>query len=102
MKSLPHVSYTVGSIHLSFSDFPLIQPYLARKSGARIDPNLALSSFFEASKEFLSGQGTDGALLGQEVIPGDEKGTRPGEGYAKEGKQPMEVVGDMRMHARPA
>lgn len=94
-------SPSVGSIHLSFSDFPLIQPYIARKSGARIDPKVALSSFVEASKEFLLGEGTEGELLGQQIVPGDEEGLRPGEGYEKAGKHPMETVGDMRIHVRP-
>lgn len=94
--------FPVGSIHLSFSDFPLIQSYIARKSGARIDPKVALASFVEASKEFLLGEGTEGELLGQEVVPGDEEGLRPGEGYERDGKHPMETVGDMRIHLRPA
>lgn len=92
---------TVGSIHLSFSDFPLIQPFIASRSGARIDSKLAISTIVEASVEFLKDEGTHGKILGQKVVPGDEEGTRPDEGYEKDGKKPMEPVGAMRMHLRP-
>ena len=60
-----------------------------------------MSSFVEASREFLAGEGTKGRILGQELIPGDENGTRPGEGYPQKGGKPMEPLGAMRMHVRP-
>ncbi|KAM0755747.1 hypothetical protein T439DRAFT_11609 [Meredithblackwellia eburnea MCA 4105] len=88
----------VGSIHISFSDFPLIQPYLMSKlAGARINPKQGLKDFVDASVEFLTGGGIDGKILGRKVIEGDENGTRPGEGEGK----PMEPVGELRLHHSP-
>lgn len=94
--------FAVGSIHLSFSDFPLIQPYIAKKAGARVDAQLAMSKFVEASVEFLGGHARNGEILSGLVIPGDENGTREGEGYKSRGGLPMEVVDQMRMHVRPS
>lgn len=90
----------VGSIHLSFSDFPLIQPFIAKKAGARIDSKEAMKAFVEASEEFLK-HDYEGKILGSKVIPGDEEGTRKGEGYKQRGGHPMEKVGEIRMHVTP-
>ncbi|KAM0793221.1 hypothetical protein ACM66B_000688 [Microbotryomycetes sp. NB124-2] len=87
----------VGSVHMSFSDFPLLSPFIARKSGSRVDPQLGMTLFVEASREFL-GRDDKGTILGRQVQPGDENGTRPNEG---KGGEPMSPVGDMRMHFRP-
>lgn len=59
-----------------------------------------MSLFVEASHEFLTGD-NNGTILGERVIPGDEKGTRDGEGYKQRGGKPMEKVGEVRMHVRP-
>ncbi|KAK4058056.1 hypothetical protein OIO90_000795 [Microbotryomycetes sp. JL221] len=85
----------VGSVHMSFSDFPLLSPFITRKTGSRVEPKLALNLFIQASKEFLQDQ-DDGDILSKPVIKGDERGTRPGEGGRD--NKPMEPVGDMRMH----
>lgn len=61
-----------------------------------------MSTFVSATIEFLSGKGEEGKILGQELIPGDEEGKRPGEGYKKKGGVPMEVVGECRINVRPA
>ncbi|GAA5992039.1 hypothetical protein JCM10908_000709 [Rhodotorula pacifica] len=94
----------VGSIHTSFSDLPLLAPFIARRTGSRVNPQLAISQFVEASHEFLRGE-ADGPILGAEVKEGDENGTRPGEGEKEAGgkkRTPMEgEVGSMRMHVRP-
>ncbi|KAK4054882.1 hypothetical protein OIV83_000806 [Microbotryomycetes sp. JL201] len=87
-----------GSVHMSFSDFPLLSPLVARKSGSRVDPRLGMTLFVEATREFLTGDDM-GAVLGKQVVPGDENGTRPNEGG--KGGEPMSPVGDMRMHYRP-
>lgn len=103
------LSLNSGSIHLSFSDFPLIQPFVAKRAGARVDPNVAMGLFAQASTEFLadsSNPNNAGTLLGRDVVPGDENGTRPGEGDKvsdtdKGRRRPMEPTGEMRLHYRP-
>ncbi|GAA5969320.1 hypothetical protein JCM11641_007550 [Rhodosporidiobolus odoratus] len=93
----------IGSIHTSFSDFPTLSPYLSRRSGSRVQPNLATHQIVEICFEFLSGQGTAGAVLGKEVEEGDDRGARPGEGEKEEGgkRRVMEgEVGGIRMHVR--
>ena len=85
---------------MSFSDFPLLSPFVSRKAGSRVDPKLAMQKFAEATREFLLDE-DDGPILGQKVQSGDERGARPGEGKG-EGKHPMQQVGDMRMHIRPS
>lgn len=88
----------VGSVHLSFSDFPIIQPYLSRKSGSRIDPVEAMNMFVDTSLEFLAPQVGTGPILGVKVKAEDRDGRRVGEGYKREGLAPMETVGDIRVH----
>ncbi|BGP12604.1 hypothetical protein JCM10213_008741 [Rhodosporidiobolus nylandii] len=93
----------VGSIHTTFSDLPLLSPYLARRSGARVEPKVGTARIVEACREFLAGEGAQGVLLGQPVQEGDEEGARPGEGEKDEKgvKRPMEgEVGGMRAHVR--
>ena len=92
----------VGSVHLSFSDFPIIQPFIARKTGARVDPNLALKEYVEASIEFLSDLGTEGKILGKKVGDKDANGGREGEvGWGKD-RNPMEgTPGQIRVHVSP-
>ncbi|GAA5827060.1 hypothetical protein JCM11251_002227 [Rhodosporidiobolus azoricus] len=93
----------IGSVHTSFSDLPILSPYLARRSGARVSPTGGMETIVETCREFLAGEGREGKVLGQEVVPGDEDGARPGEGEKGEGgkKRVMEgVVGEMRMHVR--
>lgn len=60
-----------------------------------------MASYGEVSREFLSSHPTDGQILGGQVKPGDERGTRPGEGYPGKGKKPMKPVGEMRLHYKP-
>ncbi|GAA5898664.1 hypothetical protein JCM6882_000890 [Rhodosporidiobolus microsporus] len=93
----------IGSIHTSFSDLPLLSPYLARRSGARVNPASGLTTIVEACREFLAREGADGEILGREVVPGDEEGGRPGEGKDEQTgeKRVMEgEVGGVRMHVR--
>lgn len=94
--------FAVGSIHISFSDLPLLLPsYLNPRAGSRVPARLATSRVVEACGEFLSGQGTSGEILGQRVKEGDEDGARDGEGGkdAEGNKRVMEgEVGSMRMH----
>lgn len=92
----------VGTVHLSFSDFPIIQPFIASKTGARVDPKLALKEFVEASVEFLSGEGMSGEILGQPVGEKDKNGGRPGEsGWGKNKQDMAGTPGDVRMHVSP-
>ncbi|SCZ90998.1 BZ3500_MvSof-1268-A1-R1_Chr1-3g02461 [Microbotryum saponariae] len=91
----------VGTVHLSFSDFPLLFPLFAKKSGARLDAKEGMTKFVEVSEEFLGGSGKSGKWLGREIVPGDEAGLREGEGYKQSGGKPMEPVGDLRMHVVP-
>ncbi|BGP21513.1 1-alkyl-2-acetylglycerophosphocholine esterase [Rhodotorula toruloides] len=92
----------IGSIHISFSDLPLLLPsYLNPRAGSRIPARLATSRVVEACGEFLSGQATSGEILGQRVKDGDENGARDGEGGkdAEGNKRVMKgEVGSMRMH----
>ncbi|SGY29662.1 BQ5605_C002g01074 [Microbotryum silenes-dioicae] len=91
----------VGTVHLSFSDFPLLFPLFAKRSGARINAKEGMTKFVEVSEEFLGGSGKSGKWLGREIVPGDEAGLREGEGYKQRGGKPMEPVGDLRMHVVP-
>jgi platelet-activating factor acetylhydrolase len=100
--TLPNSS--VGSIHTSFSDMPLLAPFIARRTGARVESKLAMDQFVEACHEFLRGD-SKGQILGEEVRDGDEAGARPGEGEReadRKKRRPMEgTPGSMRMHVRP-
>lgn len=99
-----HFSHTVGSIHTTFSDLPILVPIIARRSGARVDPLKGTAEIVKACTEFLAEK--EGEVLSLEVVPGDENGARPGEGGPKEGgkkdeKVPMEgEVGSWRMHVK--
>ncbi|GAA5968682.1 hypothetical protein JCM8115_003679 [Rhodotorula mucilaginosa] len=94
----------IGSIHTSFSDMPLLAPFIARRTGARVESKLAMDQFVEACHEFLRGD-SKGQILGEEVRDGDEAGARPGEGEReadRKKRRPMEgTPGSMRMHVRP-
>ncbi|GAA5859818.1 hypothetical protein JCM1840_006468 [Sporobolomyces johnsonii] len=88
----------VGSIHTSFSDLPSILPLSASRSGARVDPVVAIERIVEACAEFLGGEGTKGEVLGREVREGDDEPTNEGRGEGEKG--PLEGVGEMRIHVR--
>lgn len=95
------VSYAqklVGSIHLSFSDLPLIQPFIARRAGARVNSKEATAIFVEASMEFFSGDGKTSGILGRKVEREEDlNGARSHE--QRENK--MEPVGEIRVHVSP-
>lgn len=91
------VMVAVGTVHLSFSDLPLIQKFVGRRAGARIEATEAMSSFVATTLEFISGRGQEGKILGRDVLAGDENGTRPGEGAG----QPMQPDGELRLHFKP-
>lgn len=95
----------VGSVHLSFSDFPLALPGRVVQffvKANRIIPQEAMNLSVKMTLEFLGQVAeTDRAVLKGEVIPGDEEGRRAGEGYKREGLNVMETVGDVRLHLRP-
>lgn len=95
---------SVGSIHTSFSDLPLLAPFIAPRTGARVESKLAMDQFVEACHEFLRGDST-GPILGEAVQDGDEAGARPGEGDKEANgkkKRPMEgTPGSTRVHVRP-
>ncbi|GAA5872305.1 hypothetical protein JCM3774_003339 [Rhodotorula dairenensis] len=94
----------IGSVHMSFSDLPLLAPLITRRTGARVDSQLATDRFVEACDEFLRGE-ANGPILGEVVRDGDEAGARPGEGDKEaDGKRRRPMAGDpgsMRMHVRP-
>ncbi|GAA5827062.1 hypothetical protein JCM11251_002228 [Rhodosporidiobolus azoricus] len=94
----------VGSVHTSFTDLPILFPFMSRFEGARVSPTAGMGAITQACQEFLAGEGSKGKLLGREVVPGDEEGGRPGEGEKGEKgkkKKVMEgVVGEVRMHVR--
>ncbi|GAA5859562.1 hypothetical protein JCM8547_006142 [Rhodosporidiobolus lusitaniae] len=95
----------IGSIHTSFSDLPVLVPFIARRAGARVEAKLAVCRIVEACAEFLAGEGQAKEVLGQKVEPGDENGTRPGEGepVGKDGKKKTPMAGEpgvMRTHVR--
>lgn len=81
---------------------PLLAPFIAKRTGARVDPQLATAEIVEACDEFLRST-YDGRILGQRVKEGDEVGARPGEGEKDEtGRKRVMggVPGEMRMHVR--
>ena len=88
----------VGSVHISFSDIPVVSSLIGKQAGARVVATEAIDVYVQATIEFLSGRGKQGKILGREVLEGDEEPTRPGEG---EGEH-MEPVGEIRMHFTPS
>ncbi|BGP44694.1 hypothetical protein JCM10450v2_000508 [Rhodotorula kratochvilovae] len=92
----------VGSIHTSFSDLPLllsslplVPSALSRRTGARVDPLVGLSSVVDACGEFLAGR--KGGVLGALVNEGE------GEERGPEGKTRLVgEPGSWRVHVTGA
>jgi len=89
----------VGSVHLSFSDLPLILPAYLQSKKQTTRPFESHGLIVETSLEFLSGR--EGEVLGGRVRKGDEEYVNPDRG--EEGKGPLkrdEGEGYERMHVK--